>query len=84
MSQQLKEFMTGFNSRLQTIFPLARRADSLMRSQNAPDSLYVPLNAEGMRISGEMKTFTKNHDSGQQESRIIHNDTWLLSKHGRQ
>ena len=26
VSQQLKEFMTGFNSRLQTIFPLARRA----------------------------------------------------------
>ena len=63
VSQQLKEFMTGFNSRLQTIFPLARRADSLMK-QNAPDSLYVPLNAEGMRISGEMKTFTKTTIQG--------------------
>ena len=57
VSLQLKDFMTGFNTRLQTIFPLARQADSLMK-QNAPDSLFVPLNAEGMRISGEMKTYT--------------------------
>jgi thiol-disulfide isomerase/thioredoxin len=57
VSLQLKDFMTGFNTRLQTIFPLARRADSLMK-QNAPDSLFVPLNAEGMRISGEIKSYT--------------------------
>ncbi len=57
VSVQLKEFMTGFNTRLQTIFPLARRADSL-RQQNAPDSLFAPLNAEGMRISGDLKNYT--------------------------
>lgn len=56
VSLQLKDFMSGFNTQLQTIFPLARRADSL-RQQNAPDSLFAPLNAEGMRISGELKSY---------------------------
>lgn len=63
VSLQLKEFMTGFNTRLQTIFPLARRADSL-RQANAPDSLYVPLNAEGMRISGDLKNYTSTAIKG--------------------
>ena len=59
VSLQLKDFMTGFNTRLQTIFPLARQADSL-RQLNAPDSVYAPLNAEGMRISGELKEYTSS------------------------
>lgn len=57
VSVQLKEFMTGFNTRLQTIFPLARQADSL-RQLNAPDSAYASLSAEGTRISGDLKNFT--------------------------
>ncbi len=63
VSLQLKEFMTGFNTRLQTIFPLARRADSL-RQANAPDSLYAPLNAEGLRISGDLKNYTSTAIKG--------------------
>ena len=59
VSQQLKEFMTDFNSKLQSIIALARRADTLNK-QNAPDSLYAPLNAEGMKITGELKSFTLN------------------------
>jgi peroxiredoxin len=57
VSVQLKEFMTGFNTRLQTIFPLAKQADSL-RQNNAPDSAYASLNAEGTRISADLKNFT--------------------------
>lgn len=57
VSQQLKEYMTEFNTKLQSVFVLARQADSL-RQINAPDSLFAPLNAEGMAISGQLKTFT--------------------------
>ena len=57
VSQQLKEYMTEFNTKLQAVFVLARKADSL-RQVNAPDSLYAPLNTEGMAISGQLKTFT--------------------------
>jgi peroxiredoxin len=59
VSQQLKEFMTDFNTKLQSVIALARRADSLSK-QNAPDSLYAPLNTEGMKITGELKSFTLN------------------------
>jgi peroxiredoxin len=63
VSVQLKEFMTGFNTRLQTIFPLAKQADSL-RQLNAPDSAYASLNAEGTRISADLKNFTSTTIKG--------------------
>lgn len=63
VSVQLKEFMTGFNTRLQTIFPLAKQADSL-RQINAPDSAYASLNAEGTRISADLKNFTSTTIKG--------------------
>lgn len=63
VSVQLKEFMTGFNTRLQTIFPLAKQADSL-RQLNAPDSAYASLNAEGSRIAADLKTYTSTTIKG--------------------
>lgn len=63
VSVQLKEFMTGFNTRLQTIFPLAKQADSL-RQLNAPDSAYASLNAEGSRISADLKNYTSTTIKG--------------------
>ena len=63
VSVQLKEFMTGFNTRLQTIFPLAKQADSL-RQLNAPDSAYASLNAEGSRISTDLKNYTSTTIKG--------------------
>lgn len=63
VSVQLKEFMTGFNTRLQTIFPLAKQADSL-RQLNAPDSAYASLNAEGSRIAADLKNYTSTTIKG--------------------
>ncbi|MBE2230523.1 MAG: AhpC/TSA family protein [Chitinophagaceae bacterium] len=57
-SQQLKDFMTGFNTRLQGIFELGRQADSLRKLQ-AADSLYAPLNTKGLAIATELKTFAE-------------------------
>lgn len=57
-SQQLKDFMTGFNTRLQGIFELGRQADSLRKLQ-AADSLYAPLNIKGLAIATELKTFAE-------------------------
>ncbi|MBI5371028.1 MAG: AhpC/TSA family protein [Sphingobacteriales bacterium] len=56
-SQQLKEFMTGFNTRLQSVFSIARQADSLGKI-NAPDSLYEPLNKANAALAGELKSYT--------------------------
>ncbi|MBI3138095.1 MAG: AhpC/TSA family protein [Sphingobacteriales bacterium] len=56
VSQQLKEFMTGFNTRLQSVFSIARQADSLGKI-NAPDSLYAPLNKANAALGEELKSF---------------------------
>ncbi len=63
VSVQLKDFMTGFNTRLQTIFPLAKQADSL-RQLNAPDSAYASLNAAGSRIAADLKNYTSTTIKG--------------------
>lgn len=56
-SQQLKDFMIGFNTKLQSIFFNAREADSLNRIQ-APDSVFRKLELNTAIIAGELRTLT--------------------------
>lgn len=54
-SQQLKDFMGGFNNGVQKIFLNDKKADSLQKA-GASDSLLTALQAEDMRIASETKT----------------------------
>ncbi|MBL7724321.1 MAG: TlpA family protein disulfide reductase [Chitinophagaceae bacterium] len=56
-SQQLKDFMVGFNTKLQAIFFNARQADSLNRIQ-APDSVFRKLELNTAIVAGELRTLT--------------------------
>ena len=53
-SQQMKEFMTAFNTKLQAIFSNARKADSLGKT-TGNDSVISGLHTEILRISDEAK-----------------------------
>ena len=53
-SQQMKDFMVGFNGKLMDIFYNARKADSLVKS-GAPDSLLQPLEDNMRLAAGEAK-----------------------------
>ncbi|HWR32380.1 MAG TPA: TlpA disulfide reductase family protein, partial [Chitinophagaceae bacterium] len=55
-SQQLKEFMVGFNNRMQKIFLNDRKADSL-RQAGVSDSTLAALQMENTRIASEAKVF---------------------------
>lgn len=56
-SQQLKDFMVGFNTKLQSIFFNARQADSLNRIQ-AHDSVFRKLELSIAVVAGELRTLT--------------------------
>ncbi|HNR15040.1 MAG TPA: TlpA disulfide reductase family protein [Chitinophagaceae bacterium] len=56
-SQQLKDFMVGFNTKLQSIFFNARQADSLNRIQ-AHDSVFRKLELSTAVVAGELRTLT--------------------------
>lgn len=56
-SQQLKDFMVGFNTKLQSIFINARQADSLNRIQ-APDSVFRKLELSTAIVAGELRALT--------------------------
>lgn len=56
-SQQLKDFMVGFNTKLQSIFFNARQADSLNRIQ-AHDSIFRKLELNTAIVAGEIRTLT--------------------------
>jgi len=56
-SQQLKDFMVGFNTKLQSIFFNARQADSLNRIQ-AHDSVFRKLELNTAIIAGELRNLT--------------------------
>ena len=53
-SQQMKDFMIAFNSKLQVIFYNDTQADSL-RVNGASDSILLSLQNENIRLSGEAK-----------------------------
>lgn len=53
-SQQMKDFMVGFNGKLMDIFYNARKGDSLVKS-GAPDSLLKPLEDKMRQSAGEAK-----------------------------
>ena len=53
-SQQLKDFMTGFNAGMQKIFLNDKKADSLQKA-GATDSLFMSLQNENARIAAETK-----------------------------
>lgn len=57
VSQQLKEFMMAFNTKLQAVFFNARMADSLSKVQ-APDSAFRELEMKNTVVTGEIKTLT--------------------------
>ena len=59
ISQQLKEFMVSFNTKLQAVFYIARQADSLNKIQ-APDSVFRKLEAENAIVAGDLKTLTSD------------------------
>ncbi len=59
ISQQLKEFMVSFNTKLQAVFYIARQADSLNKIQ-APDSVFRKLEAENTIVAGDLKTLTSD------------------------
>lgn len=56
-SQQLKDFMVGFNTKLQSIFFNARQADSLNRIQ-AHDSVFRKLELNTAIVAGELRSLT--------------------------
>ncbi len=55
-SQQLKDFMTGFNSGMQKIFLNDKKTDSLQKT-GASDSILTALQTENARIAAETKAF---------------------------
>lgn len=57
-SQQMKEFMVGFNNDLKKIFINSRQTDSL-RNTGAADSILFPLMAEKGAIAGEIKKYSE-------------------------
>jgi peroxiredoxin len=57
-SQQMKDFLYGFNNDLQKIFVIARQVDSLQKA-GATDSLIFPLLAEQNQIAGKVKNFSE-------------------------
>jgi len=58
-SQQMKDFMYGFNNDLQKIFSIARQADSLQKT-GAPDSLLFSLMAEQKVIADKIKKYSED------------------------
>lgn len=56
-SQELKDFMVGFNTKLQSIFFNARQADSLNRIQ-AHDSVFRKLELNTAIVAGELRSLT--------------------------
>ena len=57
-SQQMKDFMYGFNNELQKIFGIARQADSLQKA-GAPDTLLFSLMAEQKLIADRIKKYSE-------------------------
>jgi len=57
-SQQMKDFMIGFNNDLQKIFVIAHQADSLQKG-GATDSLLFPLMAEQKSIADKIKKYSE-------------------------
>jgi len=65
-SQEMKEFMSKFDSELQKIYFISQRADSL-KNLNAPDTLITPLIEEWRSLAGAIRdyafsSFTKASD----------------------
>lgn len=58
VSQQLKDFMVSFNTKLQAVFYNARKADSLNKVQ-APDSLFREVEAANDKVTADLKTFAE-------------------------
>jgi peroxiredoxin len=58
-SQQMKTFIIDFNSELQKIFGVVRRADSLQKS-GAADSLLFPLFAEQKALGEKIRKYSEN------------------------
>jgi len=57
-SQQMKDFMLGFNNDLQKIFVIAQQADSLQK-KGATDSLLFPLMAEQKSVAEKIKKYSE-------------------------
>jgi peroxiredoxin len=57
-SQQMKDFMLGFNNDLQKIFVIAQQADSLQK-KSATDSLLFPLMAEQKSVAEKIKKYSE-------------------------
>jgi peroxiredoxin len=57
-SQQMKDFMYGFNNDLQKIFVVARQADSLQKA-GATDSLLFPLMVEQKSVADKIKKYAE-------------------------
>jgi hypothetical protein len=57
-SQQMKDFMIGFNNDLQKIFVIAQQADSLQK-KGATDSLLFPLMAEQKSVAEKIKKYSE-------------------------
>lgn len=55
VSQEMKEFMEGFNNRLQNIFTLGRKGDSLQKG-GASDTVLFGLQNEIMQIASGIRT----------------------------
>jgi peroxiredoxin len=58
-SQQMKDFMYGFNNDLQKIFVISQQADSLQKT-GAIDSLLFPLMAEQKSAADKIKKYTED------------------------
>lgn len=58
VSQQLKDFMVSFNTKLQAVFYNARKADSLNKVQ-ATDSLFREVEAANDKVTADLKTFAE-------------------------
>lgn len=55
VSQEMKDFMEGFNNKLQNIFTIGRKGDSLQKA-GAADSVFLSMENEIMQIASGIRT----------------------------